>query len=547
MDSNFRLIAIIAFFAIAGALLWFVTSGIDDPPPMEELAAAPPPPPVRVSKPEPEIDTADTAREMLPAFQRPAPAVKRGQLLAPTEKLEALAEKKRIDSNPVDLSGSPIRGRVVNNEDNPVPDILVQAVGAQQVVTSVTNAQGDFILGGLEEEVYLITTSTSDFTNASVEGVAPGSSGHVLRLDDLATIIGRVIAKESGVPVTRFEVAVMKRKPTTPRQFQAAPWTAFSDAEGAMEITGIQARQSLFIAARAEGFVPTVSEVAPIPPGENSFPLTLALSTGSKVQGQVLDPRGGVVAEASVFEENFVGRRFVLAKTDAKGLFSIDGLAGTQVTLYAQHKEFLPGIQTVTLRPGNMTQVTITLREGGRIQGIITYGDEPVGNVTVTAVIPEKQTASYHGLSGPDGRYEVTAVPPGEVTVTAHPSSRAGMAFSNFRTNAFVTEGQVTVVNILYPATSSTLEGLISQAGIIGEGRVVLDVETQAGRYRFNGRIEVDGTYRLEQLPAGSGTLNIYAKFGDSNYSRRTVKVEIAEGLVVERNIRFPKRRNRDR
>ena len=139
-----------------------------------------------------------------------------------------------------------------------------------------------------------------------------------------------------------------------------------------MAITGVQARQSLCIAARAEGFVPTVSEVAPILPGENSFPLTLALSTGSKVQGQVLDPRGGVVAEASVFEENFVGRRFVLAKTDAEGLFSIDGLAGTQVTLYAQHKEFLPGIQTAPLRPGDTTPVTIILRDAGPIHGITT-------------------------------------------------------------------------------------------------------------------------------------------------------------------------------
>lgn len=450
----------------------------------------------------------------------------------------------RADASMNDQSEPAIRGRVVDKEDNPIPDILVQAVGRDHVRVGHTNGQGDFILGGLEEELYSLLTSTDRYTNAKLEGIPARSAGNVLRLEDTSTIVGRVIRSDTGVPLTDYEFAVLTQPPRTPRQLQSAAWETVHHDEGALEATGVQARVPLVVATRAEGFVATITNVEPLRPGESSYPITIALNRGAQIEGLVTDARGTPLPKALIYEQDLVGRRFILAETSQAGTFFIDGLGRKEIVLEARHEEYMPGTTAVALNPTAVAHAEIVLRDGGSIEGTLQRGDIPIEGVVLTVASTTQQNLTFRTVSDTEGQYVIKALPSGEFTVMVHANAQRRREFGTYRTKAYVEEGQVTVVDIVFPAVYGVLEGTVYLDGqAAGNGRVIAEITTDGGLQRFSGHVR-DGLYRVESLPPGPAKVSYFVRFASNEpLQRKTIHFQLAEGENLHQSIQFSSRR----
>lgn len=444
----------------------------------------------------------------------------------------------------VNKGGLSISGRVLDQEDEPVANITVHAVGEFGQGSGRSDGSGNFVIGGLVEGTFAVRTMTDEYTNAGIEGVPAGSGGNVLRLEETSTVAGRVVRGDTGEPITEFEVALLDARPRRPARLVNLPWASQSNEDGALELQGVQARKPLVVAARAKDFAVNFGDVAPILPGEISYPVTIRLSLGARIEGEVVNSKGEPVEGALIYDRTLIGKGYELARTKDNGEFTITGLVEGGIGLVAQHPKYVPenALRIITAS-GETQRVRITLRGGGTIEGVVRRGGEPVEKVTVRMLSRDFRSLHYGARSGADGTYSVTALPPGEIAITVVSNLGFGGIRPSWNLSAFVEEGQVTVVDITFPDGGCSLEGTVLVDGQPPpEARIVLEVDSAAGVFKGNMRVAPDGTYRFEDLPPGTATLVVYARGpgGPGGYRRQRTTLDLRDGEAILQDFNYP-------
>jgi RNA polymerase sigma-70 factor (ECF subfamily) len=190
------------------------------------------------------------------------------------------------------------------------------------------------------------------------------------------------------------------------------PETKTADAQGSAGFALPQRSDpvaSCAVAAEAEGFATARKEAAV---GE----VRLDLEPGIAVRGRVVDEARLPVKAANV---SGVGRDTVYSEAD--GTFAAFTAEGGDVTYHVWHPNFLPvdGHATAPAR-----DVLVVLRRGLTIGGRVAFADlHPVSGV---AIVDER--GSKRGETGDDGRYVVSGLPPGPVTLRCSLTNEARTA-----------------------------------------------------------------------------------------------------------------------
>ena len=270
--------------------------------------------------------------------------------------------------------------------------------------------------------------------------------------------------------------------------------------------------------ARAEGYVPSTKNELTLQEREAISDLTLTLGAGSLVSGTVRDVRGRPMEKVRISTEPDPSRFGTQsAESDAQGFFELDGIDPGRQTLYlwAEGSYARPG-PTVDVLPQKETTVDIVFPGTGRLLVRIQTSDgsdlpddlflltrfkDTTGEVKAVRFQPDDQNrcelrfmeaGSYRlNLETANRKY---SLPPPRVVDLA--------------------DGEQTEL-LFQLERGATLDGVVKDADSrpLPNVRLTLNIRPADGALiRRVAQTDAQGVFRFETLPAGTGTLELFAQ-----------------------------------
>lgn len=206
-----------------------------------------------------------------------------------------------------------------------------------------------------------------------------------------------------------------------------------TDSAGSLRFRGLALHR---VWARLRGYEPSHQHVLPFPDEKgrsaaHDIRLTLG-GAACTVRGTVVDPEGQPAGKARVSiacdDSREPARRELTLDADAAGHFSCDEVPAGPRTVAASLPGCAPGFVRITTAPDVETIVEIAVRQGVHLSGRVARANgQPVANARLTATSSGSQQPGFAmplGLvpdarSGPDGGYELDAIPAGTVLARA--------------------------------------------------------------------------------------------------------------------------------
>ncbi len=400
--------------------------------------------------------------------------------------------------------------------------------------STLTDAEGRFAITGLPPDASfdlvvrslppgVTDTDEDESYRAFLKGVEAGTQDLALELAPPEGLRLRVVDSD-GVGVERYEVVANLVQSSVASEGTARAKVTGGDGTCVLEDT-FAGEWSLRITAEE---LVTLEAKVPVGVPQSDEWLVVTMIPAATLRGLVVSPAGAGVEGATVRLTSSSadapstrwgqgGRR---AETDAEGAFELFGLRPGAYGATADGES-----EEVTLSSGVVTEITLSLREGGSLTGEV-FGDDgnPDAGVTINAFSIEGGGGDS-ATADAAGRFELHHLAPSTYTVMAQPNLQSlsdkvdseeqinPMSFmSEMRmTTAEVREGEAThVVLGAPPAHPVRIFGRVSEAGepvregmvvALGEGRSVLEAFSSAA-------LDEDGSYELVIDEPGDVVLN---------------------------------------
>ena len=467
---------------------------------------------------------------------------------------------------PFDVTESDVEGVVITLEaaasmDGRLLDVSGQplmAAGAEAIICaepvspsdapsafSYTGREGWYMLSGLTEGTYAIYAypkPNRPFPPRKKVDEVHLSAGQELtdydliyELEDQPTISGTV-TRANWEPVEG--AVIVARGPSRSE--------ATSAADGTYVLRGLEEDGVYDVAARSSDYGGDAR--ASVAAGSENIDFILA-GTAS-IKGQVLSQATGApIREFTVShtDENPYGLTVYnyhgdsTTFSDEDGVFQLSCVSAGTVRVTASAAGYSPSTQVIEdVADGELVDgVVFYLESGGKITGCVTDNGEPASGQYVWVSLTEEGSSEIEGRTNAQGGYTLTSVPTGEVYVGAgiwqSPTWRS-------RQRLVVVEvGEVTEVNFDFAPATGTVEGTVSfGSNPPQEGTVYVTVTSDEGRSEGQeASIGADGTYSVQQVPAGLASILVDATSLDGGHRAQRDTVETRAGEVTRYDVAF--------
>ena len=433
--------------------------------------------------------------------------------------------------------GLAISGSVVDTSGEPISDVRVSAYGPKNE-TAHTGKDGRFLITGLDEGTYHLSTNHPDYTFGGKAGVTAGAADVEIVLQGKGSFRGRVADAGSGQPVSAFKVSFINgaHEVFRPELFQNA--RSFQDASGVFEIKDIYSGP-ITVTVRADGYAAAFKAVTVVE--HTMAEVDFVLEPGTAVTGHVLDPAGNPVPDAAVFlpgmntSMHYVQQQ-ALAQTDEHGAFHIDGLPAGIGAIAAYAPPFGPAMASLAdyARP-----VTLTLPEPGVLEGRVVAPGQAIEKMMLLARHSDRPDFVYYQAQAEaDGAFRFTGVAPGELDVQAV----VGATGRGARGAAVVAAGQTTSVDLVFEDGTATVSGRVSVGGNAPDAAsAYLEVTAASAIQGYQAPVDAAGAYRFEGIAAGPATLKVFVAPKENPVAAETRETafDVAPGASVEQDIAF--------
>lgn len=303
--------------------------------------------------------------------------------------------------------GGVLAGHVQDARGAGVADATVQVIGAESE-SPRTRADGSFRVEDLGAGKYKIWAEKGTQTSEAIQQIelARGESKEdvVLRLDEGATIAGRAFTSPNDAPVTGAKIGLHQ-------EHRGAVREAWSDDDGHYELAGVP--PGVYTMAVDASDARLAEPITVTVAARERRTVDLSLERGATLEGRVTDSGGTPVVGATIQPQDRTAKK---AKSDAKGEFRIDGLAGSarpsgadgsetsgaSVDIEVTHPAFIAKhVRAGGLVPGESVRVDVALERGGAILGMVLGpDDEPLDGIGVAIVRHrESEAANAKGAS----------------------------------------------------------------------------------------------------------------------------------------------------
>ena len=439
--------------------------------------------------------------------------------------------------------GATIRGRVVRG-DAGVEGVRISVSGMRGMrgdAAEVTRADGSFEITSLtpgKHEVMFYKHEEMIAETRSVE--APGTV--TVQLPLTGTVRGRVLIADTGEPVSQFMVEVEPgtgegRMMETTRS--ARMNRDMGSVDGRFEMTLPEGRQVLIVGAPGFGSGETVE--VNVVAGEVRE-VEVRLTPGATLSGRVRDDAGNPVVDAQVMlvpdERKMRGptrttRRFGMAnaQTDENGLFTLRGAEPGPALLNVRKQGYLPFQKEIIA--GSIESMDIDVSRGITVTGVVLRDTQPVAGADVGASSPAVGSEHQGTTTDENGRFSLSGLMPATYTFFA---MKDGTGHTEKRIDVS-SERRITI-NLDERATG-VVYGHVRGVPQ-GSGKVFRRVVTAASdRGAAEGMIRDDGSYRVENVPAGTVRLTAVMESRDEGRMSAVKSVEVRQGAELRVDLEF--------
>jgi len=430
------------------------------------------------------------------------------------------------------------------------------------------DAGGAFVLRNLEAGRWQVAARAEGFgPTAPLELDLPRTAGEplVLTLLPESSVSGLVLDPE-GRPLAGARVTPPGDLAQTMRRVRGVdrPPEATSDAEGRFHMTGLGSDVKS-IHALHENFAPSAPHALELAPGTQVADVTLRLSRGGRVTGEVYDKDGVLARDAQVIAQNRGTFEMSMSRTDSQGAFAFERLAAGPWTITAMLGEgsmsgAVDSPDNAADFMGNLRFEMLDLKEGEekhvvlgappeapvKVRGIVRHGQEPVTQGLVSFVpdgMKSIQGMKMSSLSG-DGTFTTQLDQPGDYIVSVQiQAGTGGFQQDTVEFRRTVPEVEEHVIELELPLAgirgqvrgadrapaanmrvSLTVEGGVQTGSMLG-GHYAEATTDEGGRYTF--RYLRPGTYTV----AAGGAL-----FGGALGTTTTGGRRLRSGVTVGEN-----------
>ena len=434
-----------------------------------------------------------------------------------------------ISGTVVDTTGEPVAGATVwANRKVGTGDMrfLNQLRGFSQ---EITDGGGHFRIGGLSPGDYLVYAShgvgakKGDMRLRQGTPAKIGDSAVTITLDEDGGFQGTVVLADGTHP-PMFAVHV-GRGDVVP----------FMTTDGRFVVTGLPTGPTS-MHVDAPMFDPSGADVT-IRPSKIVDIGTITLHRGRSISGRVLTsdnqpvPNANVYAGAHVFGDgqqagsidvNLPGARgtpMSQTTSDEDGSYTLSGIGVGDLTLMAESDAGRSSMQTVPGSPESST-LDLVLQPFSAIEGTVTQGAQPLGNIPITATAQSASTSSFVVSSGPDGTFRFDRLAPDTYKVSAvvGRSPKQGLQYTGATVTAIggqtatvqlnVDSGVTLLVNVT--SGGATLDRAIVYvlAGVLAppNAKVLAQAAGTTAGYTFTGAALSGAPATVQSIPLGHYT-----------------------------------------
>ena len=461
-------------------------------------------------------------------------------------------------------SGALIRGRVVDAAGLPIAEARVSLQQWRQKQTlewsTRTDGEGRFEWDSAPADPVMLYAYKDGYLSQGLE-LSPADGEKSIRLLERPILVGRVFDAETKAAVSDFQV--MYGQQYGPGSYSWYSSRSINGSDGEFSLPLENSGSQMVLKVTAPGYRASTSK--PFNPAESVPTFEFAMQRGTGVRGLVRRSDGVPVAGAQVaaigrnsyaalgrggFDSNY-GSRNEIARTDAAGRFvmpEIDNLlmvVAAHPSGYAEARaEDTEGMTNLVLEPW------------GRIEGEVRTGSQPATNVQLVLSYGDPQIHQlqfsyqfYRIVTDDQGRFSVGFVPPGDravyrlIPISANSqmwSHRTEVEVKPGGTNHVVIggtgrpvigraiarnsdkeidwtqcQGNINALQSIPAPSGGLLGGLL--ANFVPPARRV-----QPKSYGFP--CKADGSFRVEDVPAGTYSINISAMETEVRGNSRTTR-----------------------
>jgi len=452
---------------------------------------------------------------------------------------------------------APLRGKVVDQTDNPVEGVTVvvqEYNGVSNLANEryITDADGLFVIANAPAEGRIVLNPHGEGISADLQEFELGKEECVLKVHRAGRIYGKVIADATGEPVAEFTVKMTFSAKGGLSSSYDATWNreGFSfKSPGGLFDTGqerIPIGGNYQMTVLAPGFDPlTLDPVIVQPISDDPNRTVFRLKPATMLAGVVVDEQGNAIKDAVIAlfskAERFEPMHWRQFTSDAAGVFVVTGVGNEQNSLYVTAPGFAPHVGSkaeLESKDGRLTR--IVLSAGGRIFGqILDEHGQPRTNARVRMYWHSASTDnSGLGNESPfwnmdkqvsvdtSGNYELSGLAPGKLGITVESGPN--------RMNKMVT---------LAPGGSLQVdfsdEGGFVLTGVVRRGPTpvagaTISVSLPQGDSKS---VDTDGSgrFRLSGIPAGQTTVTAIAP-EDVSIARKRLRAMENRAILVQQD-----------
>ena len=449
-----------------------------------------------------------------------------------------------------EVKGLSISGRVTTTQGTPIKDARIDVSGEYGHYSGGANsdASGNYVIHGLDESTSRVSAHHADFSDSDSIETAAGATGGEHRIAGPWRYRRSSGRRQLREPIKVFQVGQVKGINVQAGSWMQQALTTYSRKDGTFRLENVTVGD-VTVFAHAEGHAPASATVSGVTEGGTVSNVVVRLQAGGVVKGVVHNAAGQpvtgaqvVAAKRNVPEPDLLSMSQLLSPsvtTNRNGEFTLDSLAAEEILVRVTHSDYVPAEFTITPQPGQTTSAEFVLGAGGTVSGVVRVGGKPASDALVIMYGPAMGFASNsHVRTDASGAFTLSKASEGTVQITVHLSNtensrRRGRSKTR---SAEVAEGKTTVVDFDFPGGNASIEGAITVAGQPPKHAWVnasISSVSDGGPEVFDAEVGADGHYRLDNLPVGTVTVNIFGEGQGSSLIRQISQVRTVDGQVT--------------